>query len=63
MEPSHGNEYEVNYLAIITKKKNQDDNWSVSVKLASQEICIGQQSQSNKGYELVMSHRTTPQLE
>jgi hypothetical protein len=45
------------------KRKNLDDNWSVSVKLASQEICIGQQNQSNKGYELVMSHRTTPQLE
>ena len=45
------------------KRKNLDDNWSVFVKLASQEICIGQQNQSNKGYELVMSHRTTPQLE
>ena len=45
------------------KRRNLNDNWTVSVKLASQEICIGEQNQSNKGYQLVMSHRTTPQLE
>ena len=63
MEPSYGNDREVEHSAIGTRKKKLDDNWSVSVKLAmSGNLYRSIKNQKQKRYELVMSFRTTVQL-